>query len=208
MSTTGTPRPQPLGIDDAEIALLDRVPLPAADDALLETIVAETPWRAESITLFGKKVLQPRLIAWYGDAGRTYAYSGITLEPLPWTPTLAALRATVERIVAEPMNSVLLNLYRDQRDSVGLHGDDERELGPAPTIATLSLGATRTLLLKHRQRPEAKPIRIALPSGSLVVMRGRTQRFWRHAIPKTTRPAGPRVSLTFRRILGDVTPCG
>lgn len=199
---TEAPRPERLDIDDAEIAFLGRVALPAADEALLDTIVAETPWRAESITLFGKKVLQPRLIAWYGDPGRAYAYSGIALAPLPWTPTLFDLRATVETLVAEPLNSVLLNRYRDQRDSVGLHSDDEPELGPAPTIATLSLGATRTLLLKHRLRPEAKPIRIELPSGSLLVMRGRTQRFWRHAIPKTARPTGPRVSLTFRRILG------
>ena len=197
---TKTASPVRLDIEDADIALVARVDLPAPDDALLETIVAETPWRAESITLFGKKVLQPRLIAWYGDPGQAYSYSGIALLPLPWTPTLAALRATVQAIAAEPLNSVLLNHYRDQRDSVGLHSDAEPELGPTPTIATLSLGATRTLVLKHRQRAERKPVRIELPSGSLLLMRGRTQQFWKHAIPKEARPCGPRVSLTFRRI--------
>jgi len=198
---TKTAGPQRLDIEDADIAIVDRVALPAPDDALLETIIAETPWRAESITLFGKKVLQPRLIAWYGDPDQAYSYSGIALLPLPWTPTLAALRAMVQAIAAEPLNSVLLNHYRDQRDSVGLHSDAEPELGPTPTIATLSLGATRTLVLKHRHRAEHPPVRIELPSGSLLLMRGRTQQFWKHAIPKERRPCGPRVSLTFRRIL-------
>ena len=146
-------------------------------------------------------MLQPRLIAWYGDPGRAYSYSGIALQPLPWTPTLAALRSIVQEIAAEPLDSVLLNQYRDHRDSVGLHSDAERELGPTPTIATLSLGATRTLLLRHRQNAERKPVRIELPSGSLLLMRGPTQQFWRHAIPKRARPCGSRVSLTFRRIL-------
>ena len=192
--------PERLDLEDADIVFLERVALPAPDERLLATLLAETPWRAESIRLFGRPVPQPRLIAWYGDPDRSYAYSGIRLEPLPWTPTLGALRATVEAIAGEPLDSVLLNHYRDQRDSVGLHSDDEPELGPTPTIATLSLGATRTLLLRHRQTAGRKPVRIALPSGSLLVMRGSTQQFWKHAIPKQARPCGPRVSLTFRRI--------
>jgi alkylated DNA repair dioxygenase AlkB len=189
-----------LDIEDAEISFARHACLPKPAPVLLQELIEATSWRAESITLYGKRFLQPRLIAWHGDPGQRYTYSGLCLEPSPWTPTLQAIRETVQRLVGETFNSVLLNHYRDHRDSMGLHSDDEKELGPAPVIASLSLGATRTFVLKHRLRSELKPVRLALPSDSLLVMSGATQRFWKHGIDKQTRPCGARLNLTFRRI--------
>ena len=163
-------------------------------------MIDETPWRSESVTVWGKTFQQPRLIAWYGDEGQRYSYSGIGLEPLPWTSTLLGVRAVVQAVSDEQFNSVLLNYYRNHRDSMGFHSDDERELGPAPTIASLSLGATRTFVLKHKLREDVKPVRLDLTPGSLLIMKGQTQRYWKHGIDKQTKPCGPRVNLTFRRI--------
>jgi alkylated DNA repair dioxygenase AlkB len=144
---------------------------------------------------------QPRLTAWYGDPGRSYTYSGLTLEPLAWTADLQTLRRMAEQASDATFNSVLLNYYRDHNDSVGFHADDEPELGATPTIGSISLGATRTLTFKPKKRKDWEPVRVALESGSLLVMKGDTQRNWRHAVAKETRPCGPRVNLTFRRIL-------
>lgn len=146
----------------------------------------------------GRQVLQPRLTAWYGDAA--YTYSGVTLEPLPWTPLLAMLRDRLIADVGERFNSVLCNLYRTGADSMGLHADDERELGPNPVIASVSVGATRRLVLRHKRR-KAAPVILDLTSGSLLVMGPATQTFWRHAVPKDPRVVAPRVNLTFRRIV-------
>jgi alkylated DNA repair dioxygenase AlkB len=189
-----------LNIDDADISFARSMALPKPADELLQQLIAETPWRAESITLYGKTFLQPRLTAWYGDAGCVYTYSGIALTPLPWTPLLSALREQVQALSGEQFNSVLLNHYRDHRDSMGFHSDDERELGPQPTIASLSLGATRVFVLRHKARRAPRPVRIELPSGSLLVMKGETQSHWRHGIDKQSTPCGPRINLTFRRI--------
>jgi len=189
-----------LRIENADISFARHVVLPAPADELLRTLADETPWRSESVTVWGKTFQQPRLIAWYGDKGRRYSYSGISLEPLPWTSTLLGIRDVVQDLSDEQFNSVLLNYYRNHRDSMGFHSDDERELGPTPTIASLSLGATRTFVLKHKQREDLKPVRLDLPSGSLLIMQGETQRFWKHGINKQTKPCGPRVNLTFRRI--------
>ncbi|MFL9897862.1 alpha-ketoglutarate-dependent dioxygenase AlkB [Paraburkholderia fungorum] len=192
-----------LNIEDAEIDFAQHVDLPRSADDLLRELVEETPWRSESVTIYGKKFLQPRLIAWYGDPRKKYSYSGVALEPLPWTPTLLEVREIVQNLSGETFNSVLLNYYRDNNDSMGFHSDDERELGPTPTIASLSLGAPRTFTLKHKTRPELKPVRLNLPSGCLLVMKGTTQKFWKHGIDKLAKPCGPRVNLTFRRIFGE-----
>ena len=190
-----------LEIEDADISFVRQVDLGVpADDVLLE-LIEGTPWRQEAVTIYGKKHMQPRLIAWYGDAGQRYSYSGIALEPLPWTETLARVRAVVQDLAHERFNSVLLNYYRDHRDSMGFHSDDEKELGPTPVIASVSLGATRTFVLKHKARPELNPVRLKLPSGSLLLMKGLTQKNWKHGINKQSRPCGPRVNLTFRRIV-------
>jgi alkylated DNA repair dioxygenase AlkB len=146
--------------------------------------------------------LQPRLTAWYGDATARYSYSGLDLTPQPWTPALLALRTQVEQATGVTFNSVLLNLYRTGQDSMGWHADDEPELGPEPVIASISLGATRRFRLRprHSQQLPHAPLGLDLPSGSLLVMRGTTQQHWQHAVPKTARPVGPRLNLTFRTI--------
>jgi alkylated DNA repair dioxygenase AlkB len=169
--------------------------------AMLRRLIESIPWRQDSIVLWGRRVPQPRLTAWYGDPGRRYTYSGLTLKPLSWTDELSHLRMMAERVAGAGFNSALLNYYRDHNDSVGFHADDEPELGATPTIGSVSLGETRTLTFKPRTRKDRAPVRIALESGSLLVMKGDTQRNWRHAVAKETRPCGPRVNLTFRRIL-------
>lgn len=189
-----------LPIPGADISYAGRVPLPLPQQTLLDRLIAEIRWRRETISMWGKTYLQPRLIAWYGDPGATYTYSGLQLEPLPWTPLLADVKTTVERLTDAAFNSVLLNYYRDHRDSMGLHSDDEAELGPRPTLASLSLGADRTLILKHRGDRTHRQVRLPLAGGSLLVMRGDTQRNWKHGINKETQPCSPRVNLTFRRI--------
>lgn len=189
-----------LQIEDADIHFARRLTLSESDECLLRTLIEETPWRSETIKVWGKTYQQPRLIAWYGDKGQRYSYSGISLEPLPWSSTLLAIRDAVQAFSNECFNSVLLNCYRDHRDSMGLHSDDERELGPTPTIASFSLGSTRTLVLKHKHRNDIKRVRIELPAGSLLIMKGQTQRYWKHGIDKQTKTCGPRVNLTFRRI--------
>lgn len=194
------PRFRSLSIPGADISYAERVPLPLPQQTLLDRLIAETRWRHETISLWGKTYLQPRLIAWYGDPGATYTYSGLQLEPLPWTPLLADVKTTVERLTDTAFNSVLLNYYRDHRDSMGLHSDDEAELGARPVIASLSLGAERTLILKHRGDKTRRQVRLPLAGDSLLVMRGDTQRTWKHGINKETQPCGPRVNLTFRRI--------
>jgi alkylated DNA repair dioxygenase AlkB len=180
---------------DGELRLLpDAVPAP---DAMLERLLAEMDWRQDMARIMGREVALPRLTAWYGDAG--YRYSGIDNPPRPWLPVLLELKAVAEALAEAPFNSVLLNLYRDGRDSMGWHSDDERALGSEPVIASLSFGAMRRFRLRHKRKPELT-LGLALPAGSCLVMAGTLQHHWRHALPKTARPVGPRVNLTFRLI--------
>jgi alkylated DNA repair dioxygenase AlkB len=168
----------------------------AADQAF-ETLRDEIAWERRSIRLMGKEILQPRLVAWHGDAA--YTYSGLTLESQPWTPLLAALRDRAAADAGALFNTVLLNMYRDGLDSMGMHQDDEEELGADPIIASVSLGATRRFVLRHAKKKRIG-IDLALPHGSLLVMAGRTQHAYRHGVPKTTAPVGQRINLTFRRV--------
>jgi len=186
----------PIPIEDGELAMLTRMPLPASTDAVLAQLIRETPWRAETITVYGKRYLQPRLTAWYGEAG--YTYSGLTLAPMPLTALLAELRATVEGLTGHRYNSVLLNYYRDGQDSMGMHSDDEPELGPAPAIASLSLGATRTFILRHKT--SKRTVKLDLTDGSLLLMAGPLQTHWLHGINKTVKSLSARLNLTFRYV--------
>lgn len=188
-----------LPMKDSEVLLFRDFPLPLQPSDILENLIANTPWRAEEVTVWGKKHMQPRLIAWYGDPGCSYTYSGISVNPLTWTPLLNALREAVQAKCGEVFNSVLLNYYRDERDSMGMHSDDEPELGPRPVIASLSLGDTRVFAFKHKFQ-DVPPVRIPLDSGTLLLMKGTTQRFWKHGIAKSSKPHGPRVNLTFRQV--------
>ena len=186
-------------IDDGDILWIKRF-LPKADaDALLQTLQTEIPWRQDSIRIAGKDTPIPRLQAWYGDPGMTYTYSGLKLDPLPWTPTLATLKQRIEDYSDCHFNSLLANLYRTEQDSVGWHADDEPELGQNPAIASLSLGDARDFQLKHRNRPEQK-LSLPLQHGDLLIMKGALQHHWVHQIPKSKTPCQPRINLTFRRI--------
>jgi alkylated DNA repair dioxygenase AlkB len=189
-----------LPLQEAEVFLLRRLELPRSTEEFLQELIAQTPWRAEEIAVWGKTYLQPRLTAWYGDPGRSYTYSGISMQPLPWTRTLAELRSAVESACREDFNSVLLNYYRNERDSVGLHSDDEPELGPHPVIASLSLGEPRVFSIKHKRLADLPSVRITLESGNLLLMKGNTQANWKHGVAKSVKPCGPRVNLTFRQI--------
>ena len=186
----------PIPIDDGALALLAQLPLSMSNAEVFSRLLEETPWREESVVVYGKRHLQPRLSAWYGDA--SYTYSGLRLEPLPWTALLLELRSAVEAACGQRFNSVLLNRYRNGRDSMGMHSDDEPELGMDPVIASLSYGATRTFVLRHKYNKLA--IRLPLQDGSLLLMSGQLQSHWRHGINKSTRPLGERVNLTFRYI--------
>lgn len=187
-----------LPLPDADLLFWRQVDLGRPYHSLLQALIDTSDWRQEEITVYGKSYLQPRMSAWHGDL--SYSYSGIRLEPLPWTPTLLDLKTRVEALTEHQFNSVLLNYYRDQNDSMGMHSDDERELGSQPAIASLSLGDERRFLLKHKTRKDLKTVKLALPAGSLLLMRGDTQQYWRHGINKETRPCGPRINLTFRFI--------
>jgi alkylated DNA repair dioxygenase AlkB len=190
-----------VAMPDAEVFYLTRLALAQPDTEVLERLIAEIPWRSEEVVMWWRRMPQPRLTAWYGDAGASYAYSGIELHPLPWTPILLNLKTRIEELVGVTFNSVLLNYYRDHQDSVGFHSDDEPELGERPVIASLSLGEERIFVLKHKTLKYVEPVRLRLASGSLLLMKGDTQRCWRHGVPKDSRPCGPRINLTFRQII-------
>ena len=189
-----------LDLHGADIAF-DPAWLPQGSaDALFVTLRAAIPWQVHRIRLFGREVDSPRLSCWIGDADAVYTYSGTRFEPRPWPQALLPIRARLTREVGIDFNSVLANLYRDGHDSMGWHSDAEAELGPRPVIASLSLGAVRRFVLKSRSGAGLKQA-IELPHGSLLLMRGETQRNYRHALPRTTRPIAARINLTFRRIL-------
>jgi alkylated DNA repair dioxygenase AlkB len=171
--------------------------VPAAEaDALLDLLRRTIDWRQETVTIMGRRLPAPRLTAWYGE--RAYSYSGIRHAPRPLPPALAGLRALAERVAGQAFDSVLLNLYRDGRDSMGWHADNEASLGRDPVIASISLGATRSFQLRHRTAPAR--VALDLTHGSCLIMAGATQHHWRHQVPKTARPVGARINLTFRTI--------
>jgi alkylated DNA repair dioxygenase AlkB len=187
---------QPIPIEDGELALLSQLPLPMSNAEVFARLLDETAWRQESVVVYGKRHLQPRLTAWHGEAG--YTYSGLHLAPLPMTPLLAQLRSAVEAATGHRYNSVLLNYYRDGADSMGMHSDDEAELGPHPAIASLSYGATRSFILRHKRTK--RTLKFDLGDGNLLLMAGALQQNWLHGINKTAKPTGPRLNLTFRYI--------
>ena len=200
-------------------ATFERIELPDADvrfapawlpageaDALFAALREQVRWEVHRIRMYGREIDSPRLSSWIGDPGTGYVYSRVRFEPNPWPSALAALRARIDAAAGEAMNSVLANLYRDGNDAMGWHADDERELGARPVIASLSLGATRRFVFRRRPPRGTRPAaglerhELALPHGSLLLMAGDTQSHWHHALPRTAKPVGPRINLTFRRI--------
>jgi alkylated DNA repair dioxygenase AlkB len=165
--------------------------------AVTRTLIGTMPWQVETARIFGRELAVPRMTAWFGDAA--YRYSGILHQPASLPAIVQRLRERAEALSGASFNSVLLNLYRTGRDSVGWHSDHEAGLGDCPTIASLSLGGTRRFQFRHRRTKET--ITLELESGDWLMMRGQTQRFWLHQVPKTASPVGPRVNLTFRRMI-------
>ncbi len=163
----------------------------------------DIPWEQHVVRLFGRSHPAPRLSSWHGDTGAAYAYSGLRLEPRAWTPLLNDLRQRISQRIDAPFNCALLNYYRDGSDSMGWHSDDEPELGRNPCIASLSLGAARRFLLRHKRRRDVATCQYLLGDGDLFVMRGTTQHNWKHQIPKTQRPVGERINITFRYISSE-----
>ncbi|MDH3693787.1 MAG: alpha-ketoglutarate-dependent dioxygenase AlkB [Gammaproteobacteria bacterium] len=157
-------------------------------------------WHIPRINLFGNAIQSPRMAAWYGDANAIYTYSGLTNHPLPWINELSELKYRLEQETQYQFNSVLANLYRDGNDSMGWHSDNEPELGVNPVIASMSLGGARRFVLRHKKRKAIKPVTIELAHGSLLLMSGETQNYWRHSIPKIRKPVASRINLTFRLV--------
>lgn len=186
----------PIPVEDGELAFMPQLPLALPNAEVLQRLLDETAWREEMITVWGKQHLQPRLSAWYGEA--SYTYSGKTFTPLPFTALQLQIKEAAERVTGHRFNSVLLNCYRNERDSMGFHSDDEPELGPEPAIASVTFGEPRTFILKHKRLP--RTVKLDLTDGSLLLMAGALQANWRHGINKETKPRGLRVNLTFRHI--------
>ncbi|MGH8509730.1 MAG: alpha-ketoglutarate-dependent dioxygenase AlkB family protein [Gammaproteobacteria bacterium] len=191
--------PQRISLPDAELMLWRELFNGPESAGYLQGLLDGALWRQDRITLFGRTVNSPRLTAWYGEAGVTYAYSGLTLVARGWLPELSGIRERVGQVAGTNFNSVLLNLYRNEADSMGWHSDDETSLGVNPVIGSVSFGATRTFQLQHKRRKTYRSV-IDLTDGSLLLMSGPTQHHWRHRVPKATVPCGPRINLTFRTI--------
>ncbi|MFP6848843.1 MAG: alpha-ketoglutarate-dependent dioxygenase AlkB [Pseudomonas sp.] len=189
----------PLQLPDAELELDAQWLDAATADSWLAELTAQVPWQQPQVQIYGRQLPVPRLLAWYGDAEASYRYSGLTHQPLPWTPLLASIRERVVQAVGQPLNAVLLNYYRDGQDSMGWHSDDEAALGTNPLIASLNLGGARRFDLRRRGQKRIEHS-LVLQHGSLLVMRGPTQHHWQHQVAKTRSACAPRLNLTFRLI--------
>lgn len=194
-----TLRWQEFAISDADVVLYSDFFGVQESDRYFQDLRNTIHWRQDKIKLFGKEYDQPRLVAWYADAGKTYTYSNISMQPEAWTSSLISIKHRIEESVELSFNSVLINYYRHGRDSMSWHSDDEPELGQNPAIASVSFGAERVLHFRHKLTQDK--VKIRLPHGSLLIMQGATQHFWQHQIPKTTKAIAPRMNLTFRWIL-------
>jgi len=166
---------------------------------LLKKIISDLPWESMAIKMFGKDITIPRLQCWVGDKGCNYKYSGKKLNRQDWTEDLIMIREKIYKELNIDFNSVLVNYYRDGKDSMGWHSDNERELGPNPTIASISLGSERDLVFRNKINKEVLPI--PQTHGCLILIDGKTQKNWQHAIKKTRKVIGPRINLTFRNII-------
>lgn len=186
-------------LPDAEIIYFPAFLSNEEADSLFQKLQENIPWQQDEITIYGKKHLQPRLTALYGNEGKPYSYSNIIMQPHSWTLTLQKIKSLVENICDTNFTTVLLNYYRNGNDGNGWHADNEKELGTNPIIASLSLGAERNFQLKHNLDTTQKK-NIILENGSLLLMKGTTQHFWKHQVPKTSKAVEPRINLTFRVI--------
>lgn len=184
---------------DGEVYLFPGLFDPAASTALFESLTQNIAWKQEPVKIMGREIMQPRLTAWYGEEGLAYSYSGITMHPLPWTDELLLIKRTIEAASGEQFNSALLNLYRDGRDSMGWHRDNEKSLGINPVIGSVSFGESREFSLKHYKDKKLRT-KVLLESGSFLLMKGETQHKWLHSIQKAPAIISPRINITFRVI--------
>ena len=168
-------------------------------DFMLEKLLKEVPWQQQNIKLFGKEIPQPRLTAFYAEKGISYTYSGLQLTPHTFSTELLELKQKTEKLSGLDFNTCLANLYRHGNDSMGWHADDEKVLGQNPVIASISLGGIRKFQFKHKTNKDLKES-IELQHGSLLIMKGQMQHFWKHQLPKTRKEVAPRINLTFRKI--------
>lgn len=171
----------------------------ASAENYLESLLHTIPWKNDEVLTFGKRFITARKVAWLGDLKFSYAYSGTIKKATAWTPELLQIKSVVEKIVGEEFNSCLLNLYNNGSEGMGWHSDDEKCFGCDPTIASVSFGATRKFAFRHKTQSSKVPI--FLNSGSLLVMKGKTQQYWQHALLKSTTVEQPRINLTFRKIV-------
>ncbi len=187
-------------ISDGEVIIYPNFFEELESKQLLNELISNINWRQDKIKMFGKEVDLPRLTAWYGDEGKSYKYSGIIMNSEPWIPALLLIKERIEKVIELNFNSVLANLYRNGKDYVSWHSDDEPELGNNPTIASVSFGVTRRFQLRHKLNKDLDTVEIALNHGSLLIMKGSTQHFWKHQVPKTSKVLKERINLTFRVI--------
>jgi len=187
------------GYEDLEIDLYQSIECGKKQQLWFESCLHDLNWETGFIKIFGKTHQIPRLQAWYADNGINYTYSGKKLQRHNWNNTLIEIKGKIESITSFKFNSVLANLYRDGNDSMGLHSDDEKELGKNPVIASLSLGESRDIYFKHKNNKS----NLIIPqiNGQLLVMYGKTQKYWKHEIKKTKKLKKPRINLTFRNII-------
>jgi len=188
-------------LPDADVILYEQLFSPKESAALQENLVEKIDWRQDKIKMFGKLIDQPRLTAFYGDNNKSYSYSGILMTPIAWNEDLLFIKNRIEKFSNVHFTSVLLNYYRNGKDSMGWHADDEKELGKNPVIGSVSFGETRNFQMKHKLQKELKKVEIPLSDGAFLLMKGDTQHFWQHQIPKTSKELGSRINLTFRVIL-------
>jgi alkylated DNA repair dioxygenase AlkB len=187
------------GYENLEIDIYQDFSLDQKKNLWFKSCLHDLNWEKGFIKIFGKTHQIPRLQSWYADNGIEYTYSGKKLKRHNWNETLIEIKGEIEKITSFKFNSVLANLYRDGNDSMGLHSDDEKELGINPVIASLSLGESRDLYFKHKNMK--KSLNIPQKDGQLIVMYGETQKYWKHEIKKTKKIKKPRINLTFRNII-------
>ena len=186
-------------LPDAELEYFPNFLTKVKADLLLQKLLKEIRWQQQNIKLFGKEIPQPRLTAFYAEKGISYTYSGLQLNPTDFSSELWELKQKTEALSGFIFNTCLANLYRDGNDSMGWHADDEKVLGKNPVIASISLGGIRRFQLKHKTNKNLKE-NIDLNHGSLLIMKGSMQHFWKHQLPKTKKEVLPRINLTFRKI--------
>jgi len=196
--TIAMPNGEPM--PDGEVVIYHSLFNKAESDQCFQELLSGIKWRQDKMKLYGKEFDLPRLTAWYGDEGKSYTYSGIPMNPEAWTPTLLSIKRRIEEVAEVKFNSVLVNLYCSGKDSVSWHSDDEPELGKEPTIGSVSFGEARRFQLRHKFNKNLDKVEINLSHGSFLIMKGSTQHFWQHQIPKTSKLLRERINLTFRII--------